>query len=136
MLNDLPLVLMTKMYKNYLKKQTILHNEYDLTEQQAVFLMIIFKSESDIHLSDITEQLGIDKSNTTRTIKQLESKGYIIKDLSHNMRKYPILLSPSGQELLQKIYEKQMAEKDEIFEDFTEVEIEAIEKFILKIIEG
>ncbi|MDR2867414.1 MAG: MarR family transcriptional regulator [Acholeplasmatales bacterium] len=134
MLNDLPLVLMTKIYKNYLKKQSLLHNEYGLTEQQVVFLMIIFKNDRVIRMTDITEQLGIDKSNTTRTIKQLENKGYIIKDLSHNQRKYPISLSLAGQKLMQQIYEIQMAEKGWIFSSFTETEIAVIEKFILKII--
>jgi DNA-binding MarR family transcriptional regulator len=134
MLNDLPLVIMTKMYKNYLKKQSMLHYEYGLTEQQAVFLMIIFKSQNAVHLSDITEELGIDKSNTTRTIKQLEQKGYIVKDLSHHQRKYPILLSPSGKVLMEKIDEVQTAQKLDLLKNLTPSEVDAIEKFILKII--
>ena len=131
--NEVPVLFIVKMYKKTLRQQEFLLKEYDLTEQQMLYMMIIRGSKGGIRLFNLAELLEVDKSNITRIVKQLEDKGYVERDIkTPGARKYKVILSERGSEVAKVIFERQCEARKRIFEGITPEEQITIEKFFAK----
>jgi len=61
----------------------------------------IIGSDSNIHISDIQNQLNVSKAAVSRMLDALEKKGYIRKDIDkENRRNLIITLTPAGKDIL------------------------------------
>lgn len=134
-IDEIPTLMIVKIYKKSIKKQQYLLTKYNLTEQQMLYLTIIYKSKDGIRLTDLVELLEIDKSNITRTIKQLEDKDYVIRDVAKlGERKFKVYLSQKGQEIALALLKKQNEIKQKLSKDFTSEEMAVIMRVIDKIL--
>ena len=82
-------------------------NEY-LVLQSLKYLSI---KKTDIYQNQIAETIGIDISVTSVTLKLLESKKYISREIKHDNRKKIIKILKKGDDLYKLLYP--MIEKEE-----------------------
>ncbi len=119
-----------KYVNNSLKK-------YDLTINQALFLLKMYYSEEYLCQEDLVDAFYLTKGAVAKSIKNLEEKEFIIREhLEEDKRKYSLLLSSKGEEMIpiiQRINEnwenkiglnKLDKEFMEIFKDLTSKAIE------------
>ena len=77
---------------------------YKLSSSHVMYLMVLYKNSEGLTLSNLNEILEVDKANTTRVVKDLIKKGYLIKDEKNSgLRKYKVLLTDKGIEVSRKI---------------------------------
>ena len=68
----------------------------DLSSAHAMYLMVLFENDG-ITLKELTENVGMDKANTTRVVTDLKAKGYIYTDCTkEGSRKYKVFLTAEG----------------------------------------
>lgn len=97
MFDESPVLMLTKIYKNFLNTKNYRLEKYNLTQQQLVFMLIILENEKGISLTELTQILGIDKSNTTRTVQNLEKMNYVTRETTKSKdKKYIIHLTKEG----------------------------------------
>lgn len=74
----------------YLTKE---YEKYGIGVGQYQFLILLYLKDGISH-DELTEKSGVDKANTTRAIKKLESEGYVRLELNDSdKRKYKIYLT-------------------------------------------
>lgn len=135
MLNKMPGLMLTKIYKNFLSTQKHRLEKYDLTQQQLVFMLIILNNENGIGLTELTNMLEIDKSNTTRTIQSLEKKNYIIKENTGiKEQKYTLRLTEEGSKLAEVIRHDEEKTVNDFLASLTSEEQILLEKIIEKLL--
>ena len=72
----------------------MLLKDYGLTHFHTWYLANLYRY-GEMNLSSLTSEIGVDKANTTRAVRDLIKKGYIEK-LGDSDRKYNIRLSEEG----------------------------------------
>ena len=80
--------------KRMRKIQDMLLKDYGLTHFHTWYLANLYRY-GEMNLSSLTSEIGVDKANTTRAVRDLIKKGYI-KKLGDSDRKYNIRLSEEG----------------------------------------
>lgn len=80
--------------KRMRKIQDMLLKDYGLTHFHTWYLANLYRY-GEMNLSSLTSEIGVDKANTTRAVRDLIKKGYIEK-LGDSDRKYNIRLSEEG----------------------------------------
>jgi Transcriptional regulators len=94
----------------------------DLTSAHAMYLIVLFENEG-MTLKEVTENVGMDKANTTRVISDLKEKGYIYTDRTREGgRKFKVFLTDEGKiaaEIVRSAITKML---DNIFSILTDAE--------------
>jgi DNA-binding MarR family transcriptional regulator len=68
----------------------------DLSSAHALYLIVLFENEG-LTLKELTENVGVDKANTTRVVTDLKAKGFIYTDRKEDgSRKYKVFLTEEG----------------------------------------
>lgn len=101
------------------------------------YMDIIHKQQEykkDIKVSDISDVLGLPRPGVTRTVKEMEAKGYLRKYSSNEDGRITyIAITPKGEELSEKYDKNYYSRLAKYLEDITEEEadctIQTIEKF-------
>ncbi|ANF95383.1 MarR family winged helix-turn-helix transcriptional regulator [Paenibacillus bovis] len=76
---------------------------FNLAPEQTFVLMLLWKKDG-LAQNEIGERLGKDKTNITRMISNLESKGFIRKiTCTDDRRCFKIYLTPEGAQLEQEV---------------------------------
>jgi DNA-binding MarR family transcriptional regulator len=134
MIDDLPIYMAVRLYKAFVKKQRFLLSKYDLTEHHIAYLMIIHKS-GGIKLTELTELLDVDKAATTRIVKRLTERGYVIKGMTKpNERKYKVYLSDKGRQLIAELQSNDENAAAELLQQFSAEEKAQLAAFFKKIL--
>lgn len=101
---DLIPVLIGSFFKKVRKNRNEMLAAYKLSSSHVMYLMVLYKNSEGLTLSNLNEILEVDKANTTRVVKDLIKKGYLIKDEKNlGLRKYKVLLTDKGTEISRKI---------------------------------
>jgi len=88
---------------------------YGLSKMHLGYLMML--SRGKVTMKALSEDLNMDKANTTRAIADLREKGLVTDDREkENNRKYNVFLTPEGEGLVVSLKEK----VDRAFEDYME----------------
>jgi Transcriptional regulators len=88
-------------------------NEYGISKIHLGYLMVLSRGEAT--LTSLSDALNVDKSNTTRAITDLRSKGLVIDDREkENSKKYNLSLTEEGIELTALIENK----LDDAFDEY------------------
>lgn len=94
----------------------------------------------EVKISDISDALNIPRPGVTRTVKEMEAKGYLCKRTSsHDGRITYISITPKGKELSER-YNKQYFNRlapflEDISEEDIECTIQTIERFYKVMVE-
>jgi DNA-binding MarR family transcriptional regulator len=72
-------ILMHTLHKKMTEAHEGILKDFDLTKKHVPFLMVISRSEDGLTQQEITEKLCLDKGHISRTLRDLESIGYVEK---------------------------------------------------------
>lgn len=99
----------------------------------AMHYLILLINKDGQSMSELTEQLIVDKAHTTRAIKLLEKKGYITcKTDDFDKRIKKMYLTASGEELAIRADKTVNTINSELFKDFTQEEMDTLKKLLYK----
>lgn len=104
-MKEYPGRLIALMYRRTQSYWTHALKEYDITSAEYPVLLMLSKKEG-ITQEEIAEDLGVDKSAITRTVKSLQEKGYILRQKDDgDLRCNRIYLTEKGHSSQQVIKE-------------------------------
>ncbi|MDL2246002.1 MarR family winged helix-turn-helix transcriptional regulator [Methanobrevibacter sp. OttesenSCG-928-K11] len=93
----------------HLKENNLSYNQYEL-------ILRIYHDEGSIQ-REIASACGIGKCGTSRSLRLLEDKGLIIKEMDENNRRsYKLFLTEKGKKIIENIIEKEIHWEDYICE--------------------
>jgi len=106
-------------------------SETGLTESQIIFLLVLDK-KNGMSLKEMTDMIGVHKSLTTRAVKHLIRKGYVVNTLESG-KEHSIVLTAKGVKMREIAVQAFSDLFDIILEDFSEEELAVMEQSMLKI---
>ena len=117
---------LTKYFNKKLKEHNATRSE--------VSILFILNSEDKISQAQLSKILEVNEATVTRALTRLENKKFIEKVLiEKEKRKKLVALTKEGKDVCKEIIKQQGAFKKELFEDFTEEELENFKNSIEKI---
>jgi DNA-binding MarR family transcriptional regulator len=106
----------------------------DLSSAHALYLIVLFENEG-LTLKELTENVGVDKANTTRVVTDLKAKGFIYTDRKEDgSRKYKVFLTEEGKkaaEIVRSAIKKMLDNMFSILSDAERAQYIAILKKII-----
>jgi DNA-binding MarR family transcriptional regulator len=94
----------------------------DLSSGHAMYMMVLYENDG-ITLKELTENVGMDKANTTRVVRSLKSKGYVYTDpATEHTRKYKVYLTEEGKKAAEIVRASITKMLDIIFSILTDTE--------------
>jgi DNA-binding MarR family transcriptional regulator len=106
----------------------------NLSSGHAMYMMVLYENDG-ITLKELTEEVGMDKANTTRVVKALKLKGYIYTDPpTEGTRKYKVYLTDDGKKAAEIVRASVTKMLDKIFSILTESEREQYIALLKKLI--
>ena len=110
-----------------------------VTSSYIRYLDIIQRLErkgSQVKVSDLSDTLGIPRPGVTRTVKEMEDKGYLKKEISEEDRRITYLfITEQGKKLSEKYNEQVFDELLSLAQDISEEDAECTIRTIHKIYE-
>jgi len=100
------------------------------------FMYIIIACENDgLSQEDIASDLKIDKSSVARTIKQLESDGYVSRVVSsEDKRQYCVYATEKAKQIYSKLVDTLEVCEDYLTEELTDIEVDLLNRLLEKMI--
>jgi DNA-binding MarR family transcriptional regulator len=120
---------LTKYYID--KRMSIEIDSLGITPSCGPFLVAIGRNEG-ISPTDLSKVMFVDKSLTTRNVKQLSDKGYVV-NVGDNSRRYSLKLTESGEAAMKKIDATMKMVADDLMSTLTDEEREVFIMAITKI---
>ena len=106
----------------------------DLSSGHAMYMIVLYENDG-ITLKELTENVGMDKANTTRVVRALKLKGYIYTDSAvEGTRKYKLYLTEDGKKAAEIVRASITKMLDNIFSILTDTEREQYIAILKKII--
>jgi len=106
--------------------------QYGLSKIHLGYLMVLGSGKTT--MKSLSESLNLDKSNTTRVIADLRSKGLVVDDRTkENSKKYNIFLTEEGMELTSVLKSKVDTAFEEYLTDIPREEIVSMMDTLRKI---
>lgn len=120
-------------YSSVHKKQMFFNNENSLSFSEVQVLEEILRNK-DSNMTDLSIELGVTKAAITKTMKKLETKGYISRyKLLSNNKNILVSVTDLGNEIYgayqEFIYNALFKELFEIFDNESEDTLEVLKKF-------
>lgn len=117
---------MTKYFNKKLKS-------YNVTRSEVSILFIV-KAEERISQAQLSKVLEVNEATTTRALTRLKKKNFVEIVVSEkDKRKKIVALTKEGKTVCEKILKHQEEFKKNLFEDFTEEDLENLDNSIDKI---
>ena len=117
---------LTKYFNKKLKSFNVTRSE--------VSILFILNREDRISQAQLSKTLEVNEATTTRALTRLENKEFVRKVLSEkDKRKKLVALTKKGKAVCDEILKHQEEFKKDLFEDFTEEELENLKNSIEKI---
>lgn len=93
------------------------------------FLYLLLLDKDNYTMSELSSLAKVDKSLTTRVIKDLEKKNFIYRDTTNlSARKYKIKLTDIGKDKIKAIHSIILKSRKHFIDGFTEKELKVIEE--------
>lgn len=118
--------------KNYIEKRVSQTSEsMGLKRTHGQFLKTIYDNEG-LSLKELSNEMYVDKSLTTRVIKSLIDNGFVI-DMNNESREYRLYLTDKGNDAVSKIEKIVNDAWDELLSELTDDEMETLTRIHMKI---
>lgn len=95
-----------------------------LSEGQ-VFFLIALDRKTGMSLKELTEEVGVHKSLTTRMVKYLIENGFV-EDLTESGKEYSAVLTAKGKKAKDDTIEALEAVMSDIFQDLTDEDMDSL----------
>lgn len=137
MFEQTPALVISRLYKYFLSSQKQRLEKYGLTQQQLVFLLLISESSDGLGMYDLVKELGIDKSNITRTVQALEEKGLVEREnTGFKEQKYILRLTEKGMKAAEVIRRDESESVEKFLAVLSGEEQAVLNKIIEKLLNG
>jgi len=128
-------VLMRTMKKDMDNRCRKEMDEYGISKIHLGYLMVL--SQGEATLTSLSDALSVDRSNTTRAIADLRSKGLVVDDREkENSKKYNLSLTEEGLKLTVLIEKKLDTAFDEYVKGISPKELKSLIETLEKIKEN
>lgn len=118
--------------KNYIEKRVSQTSEsMGLKRTHGQFLKTIYDNEG-LSLKELSNEMYVDKSLTTRVIKSLIDNGFVI-NMNSESREYRLYLTDKGNDAVSKIEKIVNEAWDELLSELTDDEMETLARIHMKI---
>ena len=118
--------------KNYIEKRVSQTSEsMGLKRTHRQFLKTIYENEG-LSLKELSNEMYVDKSLTTRVIKSLIDNGFVI-NMNNESREYRLYLTDKGNDAVSKIEKIVNDAWDELLSELTDDEMETLTRIHIKI---
>ena len=118
--------------KNYIEKRVSQTSEsMGLKRTHGQFLKTIYDNEG-LSLKELSNEMYVDKSLTTRVIKSLIDNGFVI-NMNNESREYRLYLTDKGNDAVSKIKKIVNDAWDELLSELTDDEMETLTRIHMKI---
>ena len=118
--------------KNYIEKRVSQTSELmGLKRTHGQFLKTIYDNEG-LSLKELSNEMYVDKSLTTRVIKSLIDNGFVI-NMNNESREYRLYLTDKGNDAVSKIEKIVNDAWDELLSELTDDEMETLTRIHMKI---
>ena len=118
--------------KNYIEKRVSQTSEsMGLKRTHGQFLKTIYDNEG-LSLKELSNEMYVDKSLTTRVIKSLIDNGFVI-NMNNESREYRLYLTDKGNDAVSKIEKIVNDAWDELLSELTDDEMETLTRIHIKI---
>ena len=118
--------------KNYIEKRVSQKSEsMGLKRTHGQFLKTIYDNEG-LSLKELSNEMYVDKSLTTRVIKSLIDNGFVI-NMNNESREYRLYLTDKGNDAVSKIEKIVNDAWDELLSELTDDEMETLTRIHMKI---
>ena len=118
--------------KNYIEKRVSQTSEsMGLKRTHGQFLKTIYDNEG-LSLKELSNEMYVDKSLTTRVIKSLINNGFVI-NMNNESREYRLYLTDKGNDAVSKIEKIVNDAWDELLSELTDDEMETLTRIHMKI---
>ena len=117
---------------NYIEKRVSQTSEsMGLKRTHGQFLKTIYDNEG-LSLKELSNEMYVDKSLTTRVIKSLIDNGFVI-NMNNESREYRLYLTDKGNDAVSKIEKIVNDAWDELLSELTDDEMETLTRIHMKI---
>ena len=104
----------------------------DLSPSQSMMLVGIYRNEG-VNQQTLCELISALPSVASRALRELEDKGYIVKERDEqNRRNYNLYLTPAGRELAEQSLMVQEKYWNGLLTDFTQEEISVLNQLLAR----
>lgn len=118
--------------KNYIEKRVSQTSEsMGLKRTHGQFLKTIYDNEG-LSLKELSNEMYVNKSLTTRVIKSLIDNGFVI-NMNNESREYRLYLTDKGNDAVSKIEKIVNDAWDELLSELTDDEMETLTRIHMKI---
>ena len=118
--------------KNYIEKRVSQTSEsMGLKRTHGQFLKTIYDNEG-LSLKELSNEMYVDKSLTTRVIKSLIDNGFV-NNMNNESREYRLYLTDKGNDAVSKIEKIVNDAWDELLSELTDDEMETLTRIHMKI---
>lgn len=132
MMNRCEVDINPRAIKNYIKKRVSQTSEsMGLKHTHGQFLKTIYDNEG-LSLKELSNEMYVDKSLTTRVIKSLIDNGFVI-NMNNESREYRLYLTDKGNDAVSKIKKIVNDAWDELLSELTDDEMETLTRIHMKI---
>jgi len=101
--------------------------DLDINYGQHEFLYVIMLAENGINQKRLSEILEIGKSTTAKTVKSLESLGYIRREIDAEDKRFrKIYITPKGESIRQRIFESYNKVNSKMSKNLSEGEVDQL----------
>ncbi len=132
MMNRCEVDINPRAIKNYIEKRVSQTSEsMGLKRTHGQFLKTIYDNEG-LSLKELSNEMYVDKSLTTRVIKSLIDNGFVI-NMNNESREYRLYLTDKGNDAVSKIKKIVNDAWDELLSELTDDEMETLTRIHMKI---
>ena len=132
MMNRCEVDINPRAIKNYIEKRVSQTSEsMGLKRSHGQFLKTIYDNEG-LSLKELSNEMYVDKSLTTRVIKSLIDNGFVI-NMNNESREYRLYLTDKGNDAVSKIKKIVNDAWDELLSELTDDEMETLTRIHMKI---
>ncbi len=132
MMNRCEVDINPRAIKNYIEKRVSQTSEsMGLKRTHGQFLKTIYDNEG-LSLKELSNEMYVDKSLTTRVIKSLIDNGFVI-NMNNESREYRLYLTDKGNDAVSKIEKIVNDAWDELLSELTDDEMETLTRIHIKI---
>ncbi|MGE4321345.1 MAG: MarR family winged helix-turn-helix transcriptional regulator [Acholeplasmataceae bacterium] len=128
-------VMFHQIQKKMMEKHEKIMETYDLTKKHVPFFMILSKFPDGVTQQELSEKMHMDKGHTSRTLRELEDKGYVEK-LGESAYKNKYKISQKGLDVQFNVKKENQEIIKTVLEVLTEEELESFERIMRKITEA
>ncbi len=132
MMNRCEVDINPRAIKNYIEKRVSQTSEsMGLKRTHGQFLKTIYDNEG-LSLKELSNEMYVNKSLTTRVIKSLIDNGFVI-NMNNESREYRLYLTDKGNDAVSKIEKIVNDAWDELLSELTDDEMETLTRIHMKI---